>query len=74
MTLRERKRKTKVDGLPPAPSYVLEFQQVVRALIFFPVIFDLIPARRLNLSSIGYLLLPRSMWAGSAVPSHLGAS
>eukprot|EP00959_Pyramimonas_sp_CCMP1952_P345384 7232799-Pyramimonas_sp.AAC.1 len=35
------------------------------------MVFDLIPARRLDLSSIGYLLLPKSAQAGSAVSSHL---
>eukprot|EP00959_Pyramimonas_sp_CCMP1952_P399166 8364203-Pyramimonas_sp.AAC.1 len=54
-----------VDGLPPVPSldgpfadfwsvefFVLEIQPFDRALVFFPVIFDVIPARHLDLSSI----------------------
>ena len=44
---------TKVDGLPPASSYVLEIQQFVRALVFFPVIYDLSATRHLDISSIG---------------------
>eukprot|EP00959_Pyramimonas_sp_CCMP1952_P115454 2413575-Pyramimonas_sp.AAC.1 len=35
------------------------------------MIFDLITARHLDFSSIGYLLLPKSRLAGSAVSSHL---
>eukprot|EP00959_Pyramimonas_sp_CCMP1952_P315090 6595058-Pyramimonas_sp.AAC.1 len=37
------------------------------------MIFDIIPDRHLDLSSIGYHLLPKSVPAGSAVSSHLDA-
>eukprot|EP00959_Pyramimonas_sp_CCMP1952_P348621 7303453-Pyramimonas_sp.AAC.1 len=35
------------------------------------MIFDLIPARHIDLSWIGYPLLPKSTLAGSVVSSHL---
>ena len=34
-------------------NFVLKIRPFVRALVFFPMIFDLIPARHLDLSSIG---------------------
>eukprot|EP00959_Pyramimonas_sp_CCMP1952_P445026 9318866-Pyramimonas_sp.AAC.1 len=46
-------------------------QPFVRALVIVPLIFHLIPARHLDLSSIGYLLLSKSVQAGSVVSSHL---
>eukprot|EP00959_Pyramimonas_sp_CCMP1952_P229338 4795218-Pyramimonas_sp.AAC.1 len=38
----------------------------------FLLIFDLTHARHLNIRSIGYILLPNSTQAGSAVYCHLG--
>eukprot|EP00959_Pyramimonas_sp_CCMP1952_P330095 6911582-Pyramimonas_sp.AAC.1 len=35
------------------------------------MIFDLMPARHFDLSSIGYFSLPKSVPAGSATSSHL---
>ncbi len=67
--------KTNLDGpfadFWSVETFLLEIQPFVRALVFFPMIFDLIPARHLDISSIGYLLLSKSTAAGSAVSGHL---